>query len=118
MVSYVINPRTECDKNKLRVYITRFFRSALFKTRYIYVQLIFYTQNEPIQIGDNYLLDIKNDSEIKTYKFYIFQYFEHDFLRSNDNKNINKIVFNYSASNRKEYLKQIKNLRDKYSYSE
>ena len=69
MNSYVIKVITVFDKNKMKVYLNQFFRKATFYSRYINVQLKFYTaNNDIIKIGDNYLLDIKKPTEIKSFK--------------------------------------------------
>lgn len=110
MISYVIKIRTECNVKKLSYYITRFFKKGQFESRYNHIQLKFYTvNNKIIPIGEDYLLNIKNELEIKSYKFYILQNYIHNYLNENDNgEKIEKIVFDYVKSSRLEYLNHIK----------
>lgn len=112
MISYVIKTRSECNTTKLSYYISRFFKKGPFDSRYNYVQLNFYTvDNKTIPIGENYLLDIKKDAEVKSYKFYILQQYTHNYLNTkNSSSKIEKVVFNYTKSSRKEYQNHIKTL--------
>ena len=91
MISFVIKVRSQLNIKKLSVYISRFLKST--KSRYVSVQLLFYTaENKIAPIGNKYLLDLHNEQEVKTYKFYIQQYYIYNY--SNDEP-VNKVVFNY-----------------------
>ena len=108
MISYVINTSTECNTKRLTYYISSFFKRAQFSARYNSIQLKFYTvNNNIIPIGENYLIDIQNELEIKTYKFYLIQNFIHSY--SNNDK-VNKVVFYYVKVSKKEYSNHIKNI--------
>ena len=79
MVSFVINVRSQLDAKKLGVYISRFLKSGI-KSRYLNVRLMFYThENKIIPIGDKHMLNIQNEREVKTYKFYIQQYYIYNY---------------------------------------
>ena len=108
MISYVIKVRKQCNKIRLTYYVKSFFKKGLFNSRYIYVQLKFHTaDNNIISIGDNYILDIKKNREVKSYLFYILQYFCHNYLTENKNDKLDKDVFYYTETTRKEYLSQM-----------
>ena len=114
MISYIINIRSVCNKKKIVSYISRFLKSGEFNSRYIYVQLKFLTDNNNmILIGDKYLLDTQNDREIRTYRFYILQYYSFNYLIENEDKKIIKVVFDYSEATRKEYLSQVREFKNK-----
>ena len=77
MKTFIVKLKSELNKNKLRVIITRFLRITPFKTRYVNVQLKLYTLNNTIiNVGENFILDVKKEDEIKNFKLYI----EHNYL--------------------------------------
>lgn len=82
------------------MYITSFFRRADFKSRYIEVQLSLHITDQPIiQLGDKYILNIKELREIESYRHYIFG----KFLELGITK-VSNVVFSYSEITRKDYL--------------
>ena len=111
MITHVIKLRTVCTARKLSIYITRFFKNGHFESSYYSFQLKFYTANNIYLIGEEYLLNIKKDLEIKSYKFYINQLYLHDYLE-NHNEKIEKIVFTYVKRTKSEYLSHIKNIKN------
>ena len=105
MTTFIINVRSEINNRKIKYYVSRFVNCDYFN-RYIQVEVLVYSENEAIKIGnDYYVLDIQNTLEIKSFIFLIQQNFaSHTF-----NEKINKFVFKYTELKRKEYL----NLKNK-----
>lgn len=107
MNSYVIKVRTVCDKNKMKVYLNLFFRKATIYSRYINIQLKLYTNNNDIiEIGGNYLIDIQKPTEIKSFKLFIEQNFI-NYLNHNNGSKVNKVIFSYMKVTNKKYINQI-----------
>ena len=103
MISQVIKLRTDCSINKLKQYITRFFKIQINESRYILIQLKFQTvNNNIIKIGDVTTIDIKKVKDIASYKTTI----EDDAIKCLNNKDdkVIKIHINYTELSRKEYL--------------
>ena len=75
MNTYIIKLRKDCDLNKIKSSLIRFLRKALFKSRYIAIQLKFYTENNNIiNVGENFIVDTKKADEIKNYKLFLINY--------------------------------------------
>ena len=104
MISHVIELRTSLSKEKLLTYITRFLSTHSFKSRYLIIKINLHSHNNIIvPIGGNYFIDLKNASEVKSFKFYIKQYYVYNYLTQTDIPEVRRIVFNYTEITKKEY---------------
>lgn len=110
MNSHIIKLKTNCNLFRLKLYITRFLKKPTLKSRYIILQLKFYTiNNNIINVGKEYILDIKNLADVKTYRFNI-ELLSSKYLEGYEDT-VNKIVIDYSEITRKEYLSYKKQIR-------
>ena len=99
--AFIINIRTVINSRKIRYYISRFLNNDLFKSRYIQVQVeVISENNNNIKIGNEFLLDLKNQLEIKSFIFLI----EQNYFSYNIEDKINKIVFKFKDLKKKDYL--------------
>ena len=119
MISHVIKLRSSCTKDKIINHINNFLTRVDFKTRYLSIQLSFVDENgKDIKIGDPYFLDIKSEREVKTYKFYIIQYYVYNYLPENEATNISKLIFSYTECNRKQYRDHISSIIESMSHTD
>ena len=88
----------------MKYYMYKFLNTNLFKGKYIVVNLKFYTnENNLISIGENFNLNINDNSDIKKFRHFI----EHNFklfLNERAEVNVVKVIFNYRKLSKKEYL--------------
>ena len=100
--------RTVCNVRKLKLYLTRFFQQEIADSRYIIIQLKLQTVNDNIiKIGENRILDLKNNKELKNYRRNI-QGESIQYLSPSYENKVNRIIINYTEISRKEYLNIIK----------
>ena len=110
MISHVIELRTSLSKEKLLTYITKFLSTHSFKSRYLIIKINLHSDNNIIvPIGGIYFIDLKNASEVKSFKFYIKQYYVYNYLTQTDIPEIRGIVFNYTEITKKEYTEHTSN---------
>ena len=105
MVSYVIRVRTAIDKNKARIYVSRFLKSNDFKSRYLKLSVQVYNENSITTILENLYLDTKNLKEVRTLKFNVNENILINFPSSELRESINKVVFSYKEINKKDTVK-------------
>ena len=108
MVFYVIRVRSVLDKNKIRIYVSRFLKSKDFKSRYLKLNVQVYFNNSVTTILENLYLDTKNQKEVRTLKFNVTENILINFPSSELRESINKVVFSYKEINKKDYLELIK----------
>ena len=110
MNTYIIKLRSECNNAKMRYYVNSFLRNAKIKGRFIKVQIKIVTENnQPIDLGKNYLIDIANISEVEAYRYYVNQAYN-EYTNSPDSEKIVRIQYVYVSLKKSDYLNKIKDM--------
>ena len=108
MNTYIIKLKTECNKKKIRDRLNQFLRQDIFVSKYNSIQLKLVTNNKIIEIGQNYILDITKNNEVKNLREFIeIEYMNYE-SNNNDNDKITKLIFNYKKVSKKEYIESFK----------
>ena len=107
MKSQYIILRSSINVKKVLHHIQKFFRETKFQSNYICLSVILCSENGSIAIGEKTFLDLKNNSEIKSYRFTITQKFNKLAENNPDLKHVDRILFYYSETTKEEYNNSI-----------
>lgn len=95
-------------RRMVNLHILKFFKTVDFKSNYILIHVNLITEpGNVISLGIDFTLDISKENEINTYKLYLLQCYQQNFLSKNNDERVKKIIFSYIETKKKEYEKNI-----------
>lgn len=102
MSAFVISIKSDTINNKkMKYYITRFLNSENIKSRYLLVDLSFFTENNTeIQIGKTLCVDRKDKFEVKSFNFLIIYSFNNQKVEDK----VVKVVFKFKELSKDQYV--------------
>ena len=112
MIIKVVKLRSDCTISKFETHLNRFIDKVYHKARFIMVEVKLVTKTgAEITLGDGYYMDLNNDGELKSHKYYLSQFYS-DHFEVNE---IINIVFTHVKCTKKIYLAHLSKIRDEKS---
>ena len=112
MITKVVKLRSLCTRDKFQYHLNLFINKVYHSTRYAMIEVKFIKETgENIVLGKGYYIDLNSEIEIRSYKYYLSQFYSYQVNLDE----VKQIVFTFVSCDKKTYSEQINKVREEKS---